>query len=235
MIIPARIILCVLSGESLASIPLFLTTIPFWTHHNGDWFLDFIIVAYLLAPLIRTVYDRAKLELLVTVGLCALFVLIGNSFFGLLKTDSQVWYNISYIAQRFPGFFIGYYIAYLMKEKKGIPYWTTIIGPVLCAIFLLFDIDIHFGWLLSIPAVIWLCVIFDWIKKKPLHNALAWLGTISLESYLTNVYIANVLSYTGIQKIFNGYLYYGMVVVMGIILAAAVNKIAKQILFRVDS
>ena len=219
----------------MASIPLFLTTIPFWTHHNGDWFLDFIIVAYLLAPLIRTVYDRAKLELLVTVGLCALFVLIGNSFFGLLKTDSQVWYNISYIAQRFPGFFIGYYIANLMKEKKDIPYWVTVIGPMICMLLWRFNIDIHFGWILSIPAVIWLCTVFDWIKGKTLHNALTWLGTISLESYLTNVYIANILSHTGIQKIFNGYLYCGIVVVMGIVLALAVNRLAKQLLLKVDT
>lgn len=109
-------------------------------------------------------------------------------------------------------------------------HWTS----TLCH-FLLYDIDIHFGWILSIPVVIWLCVIFDWIKGKTLHNALAWLGTISLESYLTNVYIANILSYTGIQKKFNGYLYYGMVVVMGIILAVAVNKVAKQMLLRADS
>lgn len=105
IIIPARILLCVLSRESLASIPWFLTTIPFWTQHNGDWFLVFfIIVAYLLAPLIKKAYDRTRHQLLTTIGICTLFVLIGNSFFGLLKTDSQVWYNISYIAQRFPGF-----------------------------------------------------------------------------------------------------------------------------------
>lgn len=235
VIIPARIILCILSGESLSSIPWFLTTIPFWTQHNGDWFLDFIIVAYLFAPPIRMVYDRAKLKLLVTVGLCILFVLVGNSFFGLLKTDSQVWYNASYVAQRFPGFFIGYYIAYLMKEKKGIPYWVTVIGPMICILFWKFDIDIHFGWILSIPSVIWLCTVFDWIKEKTLHNVLAWFGTISLESYLMNVYIANILTYTGIQKIFNGYLYYGVVVVMGIILAAAVNKVVKQILLRINT
>lgn len=49
------------------------------------------------------------------------------------------------------------------------------------------------------------------------------------------MYIANILSYTGIQKIFNGYLYYGMVVVMGIILAVAVNKVAKQMLLVIDT
>lgn len=234
VIIPARIILCLQSGESLASIPLFLTTIPFWTKHNGDWFLDFILVAYLIAPLLRWLYDRIGHELILTMILVAVFVLIGNSFFGLIRTDNQVWFNVSYITQRFPGFFIGYYIAHLMKEKEKIPYWTTAIGPIVCAALLVLKIDVHFGWILAISAVIWLCVIFDGIKVRWVHNVLSWLGAISLESYLTNVYVANFLSYTGIQKFFNGYPYYGIVIVVGLILATIVHKAAQPVLIKLD-
>ena len=219
-----------LSGESLLSIPFFLTTIPFWTRHNGDWFLDFILVAYLLAPLIRMVYDRTKQKLLVTVFFCTSFTLIGNSFFGALKTDNPIWYNISYIAQRFPGFFMGFYVASLMKERKSIPYWITLIGPAVCIVVLYLNIDIHLGWIIAFPAVVWLCVIFEWIKGRAFHNTLAWLGAISLESYLTNVYVANILSYTEIQKVFNGYPYYGVVIVVGLLLAACVNRAAKPIM-----
>lgn len=237
LVIPLRMIRCFQSGlmftDSIRSIIVFLTTIPYWTDHNGDWFVIAILICILFSPLLwRAAHIKGRMMFLTAF---VVFCMLGNLSIQSLQQPiiSAVIKNAQFIIVRLPSFAIGLYFGQKIKNGEEVPLFATLIGPVLAIIALINPyMQIHVGGLLSFPCASIMALFINKVQSvKWIRGCLQSLGRVSLESYLTNVYFSKILAKTPLFDIGYGhYLYYFVVCFAGIGVAFAVHKVNVRIL-----
>lgn len=235
LIIGPITILGVLQGESVWTSILNFSTINYWLNHRGAWFIAMLIPLYAITPLHYWACNRTKAA--TTYNMAIIFFLV---VVACIKVDfssifaAKLFDNIQFVTFRLPAFFIGYMLAPYAKEDKSVSFVWMVIIPLIVVAAMRF---LHFGYwpgFLVLPLVVLSCCILRHAGCV-VHKTLSFFGKISLESYLFNTTIGSVLIFLFPKEHvsclnYNGYLHYVTILIIGTILAFAVNKICEIIL-----
>ena len=226
---------CVMQDKSLLNLPYYVSTISFWTEHQGQWFVDALIPIYAFAPILYRVLQRTSNHWSVALAGCLLCFVISAMPNNDPEPLKSVWGNIQYVVCRIPGFILGMWLApYIMKGKAlKNPLLYVCISAVL---FMVSKVSHFEGACFMIAPLLMLFMIIIRFGGKVLYSIIAFMGAISLESYLLNVtlpfFIVRRLNWTigEVNLGFGNYLPYLSVVVLGTILAYLINKLSNRII-----
>ncbi len=242
--IPYTIILLILRIFSLwvNHVPwgewlLYFSTVRFWTHHVGMWYVALLVLLYPLAPLLYRTLNLSRNRMVITISLIALILI--TTYIPVEKTGdltNSVILNLQGAFKRTVSFVIGMYIAPYAKQgyKANVLY---IIGASAlgCILFHLLMKEVFYAWLYVLPILNILCLLFEKLPQESKINIFfIWLGAASLESYLTNVginalmplYLSSWIDY----PIFSGHhLDYAFVIISGLCLTCITHCISQKI------
>ena len=97
-------------------------------------------------------------------------------------------------------------------------------------------------WCLVLPVLTVLILSIEYIRnKKFVYHFISWMGIVSLESYLANIYLCNMLKEifsplrANYPLLTNGYLEYSLVILLGILLSLLINKMSMPIVAKLDT
>lgn len=210
------------NNYSISTILLNISTINYWIRGSGAWFVAMIIPYYIIAPILYKIYSRNNNS---TIFIILFFIVYILSFFtGFYKGAI---YQSSF-------FLLGMYLAPYIKNNKSINWLNiSIIGIllfILCSKISILQFIPRLLFLL--PLAIAVPVLF--IDKIFYIKSFSFMGKISLESYLTNVYLGVVLKQYGHliipEKYQTGnYIQYLLVVILGIAISYLTNKLSNII------
>ncbi|MDA3802070.1 acyltransferase [Lactobacillus delbrueckii] len=164
------------------------------------WFIFFIIVMYLLFPLLFKFLDTASqgkrfLRLLAVLAIYALFS------WGLFALNPVIFGNVSIALARVPIFVLGCYFAPQIKRNDRFTVWQIVLFVLATALLMYCKYNIHFGIWLPLPYWIrltnslwafplmiiglYLCKLIN--LTKFLQGFVKISGALSLELYLGHV------------------------------------------------
>ena len=211
---------------------LSVTAFEFWFYHRGAWFVSLIIVLYVIAPLLKAILS-GKNRWLVAFCLIVLLELVIRVIHVEDASKTNILSNIIGAASRVPSFIAGMLIApYCMEGKSKSPLWFLLlaVGSLYLSRFVFCDF-----WM-KVPLIVYCLIIlikilskWDWV-----NNALIFIGTISLESYLTNITINNLLMSLIPSRIdglifYGRYLEYTIVICIGLLLSYYINRQVRNV------
>lgn len=216
-------IFILLKGEiTLLSFIGKFTTIGYWFGEQCAWFVATIIPLYLISPALLKLF---KLKCTNFAFFCLIICLYLILFFNKLHFFGDV-IAIQHFIQAItvtPSFILGFFIAPLIADRKelSIKNITTIIIIVVIfwsIIYLLLGSKQYWLFVLIFAAAI--CKLLERCNRIT-SKTLAFLGSISLESYLLNTTLPAYIKG-------HGNLYYLIIVVIGIIGAWIINKVISK-------
>lgn len=221
-----------IDGDSFGRFLCNITTISFWIRHEGAWFVAMLIPLYLFTPLLAKVIDKSNHRWIPSMLLCV-FSIIGAS----LPTTNAVVNNIQMCLSHIPSFVIGYWVAKHVLESKEIN-WAWVIGALIAYFAILpFYKNLHVSsnWMMIFSGSVILVILINKIRGTLINRCLIFLGTISLESYLANIYLPVVLRKVGFMNYLNNYdkgnyLDYAIVILAGLVIATWGHQISNKIL-----
>lgn len=152
--------------------------------------------------------------------------------------------NVQSTFGRVPSFIIGMAIAPLVKNgTKANVWWLTLLPLVIYVLIHVFmGENMPEAWLLVIPIVVLLTIFMEKVSTVGfVYHFASWMGVISIESYLANIYLPAVVRYalmplrTDLPILTGGYVEYAMIAVLGTFLAFGVNTISKPIVGMLSS
>ncbi len=170
------------------------------------WYIGFIIIMYLIFPLIFRFLNSERhnfIRLLVLLAICV----CANETLNLFAPE--VYDNIEIATGRIPIFLIGTYMGgriYRHQPFRPADVILLIAGLAARLFEILAKCDVvsvdfdlkRYGSALFSISLIFICAwIFSKIKWKPIHKFLVSVGAVSLELYLTHVTIANLMRLLG--------------------------------------
>lgn len=204
-----------------------LSLLSFWTEHRGAWYVAMIIPIYLVFPVFFRLVEKSKSRLIAITfsAIIAVFasIVIYNLNIDLFKSLTNIFIGI-------PVFLAGYYFGKLVMEKKDISIYV-ILFCTLCLIIknlIPFSNDIRtivgeYGYALGFAiALCILCPLLldsKFFKRGFVNKFLRFLGTMSLEIYLTNIYLRYIFYFK-----FN-VINYLLIILFGIIISLFFNKL----------
>lgn len=242
---PFALLYNVRNGGSFGSFIIDWTGVGFYTGkrypggNRGGWYVMFIMIMYLVYPLIYKVQKllekkKADLAVLIIVTVCHVLLCY------YLSTRYESVYNSYEIGlTRIPIFLIGSYIGKLVYNKKNFSvgtYLTAVLGVVIFAVTTLFDIPyIVFRFdkmLLSFTACIAFAVFLKLIDSKYVQKFFAFFGVMSLELYLTHNFANGFLFPAGHC---DNHLQYLIMIVCSAVVSFFVAKLRRLIIKKYDS
>lgn len=217
------------------------STFSFWVHHNADWYIALLIPLYLITPLLYSILDRSKNRIIMGIVLVILLMIVCHlnidEFTGVSHNLLE---NIQGAFKRVVCFILGMAIAPYVKEKKKIDSWMTTV--IFIFIFVAFKIllkDVFINWLLVPMILIVSCSLLKKTNKdKHFYLFLTWIGTASLESYLSNVGVKAVVG-NFVPEFHCGSLFYGhyidylMVIMIGLVLTYYAHKLSQSLIKKI--
>ncbi len=213
------------------------STIRFWTHHDGPWFIALLVLLYPLTPLIYWIFVRFKRRNLIAFTLIVLLLLITHIHICThIDVINSVIRNLQWAFTRVVSFIIGLYLAPYIKQNLKVNTIYVIGASALgCILFHFFMKDVFYLWLYVLPTLIILSSLLKRISKvSKLNCFFLWLGAASLESYLTNVELkglmpAIIYKWANNPIFFGHYLDYTLVIVFGLCSTFITHFISKRI------
>lgn len=214
----------VINEISLLSTLLTISTINYWICGKGAWFVAMILPYYLISPLIYVLYKKTKYyHSLVFLSFCALEYF---SFY-LLSYNSAIFQSSFFL--------LGFCVAPYVKNNTIIKgEWWLIVSILLWIVLGTYEIFSFIPRLWTLLPVF--IIIPCWLLNRyGSFNLFSFMGRISLESYLTNVFFGAFIAYYSTLFIPNSlavgyYLQYSLVVLFGLIISYASNKISSVII-----
>lgn len=209
-----------------------ITTISYWTRHQGAWFVALLLPLYLCTPLIAKFIDGKRKRIYPTLCLCGLSVIVYYFSKSLDVSDS-----ISQASWHLPAFFLGYWAGKYVFEEKQIRIDVVLLVSIL--IFIAYAVFMYVrlpkDYLLMVPGAILFSALLNIKSESMVNKALSFMGGVSLESYLMNIYLPVVLRKIGYSDLFgnydpNRYIFYLIVIVGGILLAYWVHLCSQRII-----
>ena len=240
VIVPIYIAKCLFGVTAWGQALIDYTTISFWTSHRSAWFVALIIPLYLFSPLLYRLCNKGKkTDLLVCISVCIACVtasIIGDFD----KTDGFI-YNLQFVLKRVPSFIIGMWLAPYVKQGICIK-WTWLLWLLVVSFVVKFivPVDICPYFLMVLPMLMILTLVFEARPVQSIGKRLfRFMGNISLESYLTNVALPSILALIpfevgGVDLNYGNYLYYGLIVFVGLGLSVVCKKASEMILARIE-
>ena len=227
-----------------------ITFLSFWSGKDKMvWYVAWIIILYLIAPMIKKIVDREKKSGVVIAGIILLYYVI--LYF--IKVSSIEFYkNLEIAFTRGPIFILGCYIGRKVYEKKYIN--SGILAITFLGIFYAISqfkynkISVYETmripyFVISISLTIWTSIILENINiknYKKLDGILKKIGSMSLEIYLIHIVLRNIFVQTrfynnAATSSVSNFLMYMLFVGLGsIILALAVSKISNNLAEKIN-
>ena len=207
-----------------------LTLISYWKYHDCAWFLAVLIPLYAISPLIyRFLLWRNK------VWQNAALMALPLTLIPVLQTGEVVVDTIIHHLPDAMAFIIGMVSAFYAKKQTSVNVLWFILGGVICVSLFFLQHRNYSTWYLGLNFFI-LPMLLLIIKRYDIKwNWLLWLGTISLESYLTNTTLPSYVKmipwhHLSIDINFGNYLGYGIVIIGGLIWAYLIHKLSAVII-----
>lgn len=229
--VPYCIIFFLLGEYTFGESFLCLSTLEYWLFHKGAWFVSLILILYLPAPILYRLVS-GKYRWVWTILFIVVITILCNAKSG---TPGGLLYNIQFAFSRVPCFVLGMAIGKECKERVTVPViWLVVLAIVGLALAKVLRLGYGTAWMV-IPLVLWgIDVIFglvrnvNWVEKSML-----FLGTISLESYLTNIALGSLMSalipkYIASPIFYGKYLQYTIVIIVGLLLAWGISKLSAK-------
>ncbi len=222
---------------------MYLSTIRFWTHHEGLWFVALLVILYPLAPGLFRMLESSRHRLITAIVLMVVILTVTHlpsTADGTLTGD--IIHNLQYAGKFIVSFVIGMYIAPFIRREVRINALYIIGGSaVLFLLFHFFLKDVFYAWLFIMPSVIVLCTCLKWLSESSrIFTSFYWLGIVSLEAYVANVEIrtlfkAYLASWQGSPLLTGHYLDYALVLIIGLILAQLCNKLSSILIAKLPA
>ncbi|MBO7067796.1 MAG: acyltransferase [Bacteroidaceae bacterium] len=244
IIIPYTIIMLILRIASLcvenvswSEWLLYFSTLRFWTHHDGMWYVALLVLLYPLAPPLFWGLEHSKSRILVTIILIILVLFLTH----IPVNDTgdvmnSIITNLQGAFKRAVSFIIGMYLAKYIRKGINVNALYVIGASALGCIFFHFTMkDVFYSWLYVLPILIVLSVVWKRVSEQSAINVFfIWLGGASLESYLANIGIKKLMPLYLREwidsPIFIGhYLDYSIVIISGFILTYLAHRLSKEI------
>lgn len=230
--IPFYLFRMIIDEDSILHFVGNITTISFWTRHEGAWFVALLIPLYLLTPLIAKIIDGARNRWMPVLVFCLLSI-VGACF----PVTNAVLNNIQMCLAHVPSFLVGYWVALYVSGGKEIK-WGWIALSLVVYIGVLFfyrHLNVSSNWMIVLPGSIIFAGILNKWSVTAINNSLSFLGTISLESYLANIFLPVVLRKVDVMSFLQtfdsgNYVFYMIVVLAGISIAYVGHIISEKIL-----
>lgn len=235
--LPFAIFYWAIGQNSILDCIYTITTLEFWLYHKGAWFVALMIPLYFISPLLYRAMNLGKVSWMYSIII--ILILMVFSLFPLYnEANDSIVNNIQAAFSRVPSFILGMTIAPYCKDRKKINVLFAVALMLLFIILSAFHIKGTSTWWCIIPILIMILTKCCSLAKnnKSAFSILTILGTISLESYLLNIYINSLLrflipNYIHSSIFLGRYLEYGIVVVFGIVLALLINNLTNKILY----
>lgn len=153
---------------------------------------------------------------------------------------SDILHNLQWAFSRIPSFIVGMYLAPFIKNKYECKVTTStiaLIGLLLLYAFVnwMTNANISLHWCLVLPLCLCFALVLDKIKTSNVFRFITWVGIVSLESYLANIYLCGTIKDITSQlpqeyTIFHGrYFEYALIIAIGLILSYAVHTLSARL------
>lgn len=219
------------SGEGWTDFLLSFSTIGYWIRPSNEvWFIAILIPLYIMTPPLQSVCVRIKNNILISIFLlCVITIIValGQTFQYYQSALNQ---GLFYI--------VGFWLAqYVKKEKKINGYASFFASLFAWCIFVVVPSlrNIPRLWVLLPAFIILSCSCFDILRKYKFYHIeerCNYMGKISLESYLTNIFLGSLLGswnylFLGLfhNERISHYVQYLCVIIFGIGLAVLVHHV----------
>ncbi len=212
-----------------------LSTLSFWSDHWGLWFIALILVLYLVTPLLNLLM-RGRYKWAIIILLVLLSWTYGSSV-----GSSGFEKNAQFALCRVPSYLLGFTLAENIRSEKEVSllyaYSTLLILFVICVIIRLFtNISVSMFWIEGMILMITLTIVLHALSNNNrMLSFFRFLGSISLESYCTNVFLLPLFMYLPYHICdinFNpgNWTYYILGTFFCLIISVYVNRISRQLL-----
>jgi len=209
-----------------------LSTLSFWLHHKGAWYVAMLIPLYLIYPFFHNWMQRSHRGL----KTCILVILILGLGTVLHKWMPALLDHLSQVMNSLWIFALGYYYGKKVHEGSNLPELYVCFFAVFLAIqFIpLWRLKFLDDALYAFEGIVVLQVaasILPVLKIGWFHQILAWFGKHSLELYLTNIYLIQAMKFFDLQVSegdLRGCWVYLVIVGLGILLSAVLAEMEKK-------
>ena len=221
-----------------------LSTLSYWLEHKGAWYVAALIPIYLVYPLFYMLAENGKnrnCKYLITI----IFLLAFESI--LYVFQKSLYDHIAQVLNSLWVFTVGSYFAKSISESNNDILWIvpSFLAVFIASKFMPLSLFTPIGGIIyalkGLVFTIIAAVLLDIVKLKFIHKLLAWLGDISLELYLTNIFCIQALHYFLIGEkmqqrfgILGGYLSYALVLVCGVLLSYLFHMIISRLIMKRD-
>ena len=204
---------------------LYLFGISYWKYGNGAWFVWALIPMYLIAPMLKKLFEKNS-SLLLLLLLCLLILCIN-----LLDNNSCKYLDsIKQVCSNFPIFIVGIWAGkYIVLNYRA----DILLILLIHVIFIVFRslFDMHYISMVSFavcPSVIIGCYLVRLLNS--MKFLFVFLGKVSLESYLFNISLPGLLKLIPIicANVYAPYRYI-LVVIIGLALSKPIHNFSKKI------
>lgn len=186
------------------------------------------IILYAITPLHYWICK--KIEYPKLFNICVIILLIALVSIPVpeyYETNDCIIHNGKHVLYTLPVFYVGFMLAPLSKNKGKVSIlWMVFVPLLIVGIEKIFQFG-YWPGMLVLPLIYGLCKFFDVFNEK-IHNIFNFFCKISLESYLFNTSIPNIILIY-LPSLYNSpwnkgcYLSYGLSIIIGTILAYIVN------------
>ncbi|MBP3383463.1 MAG: acyltransferase [Tidjanibacter sp.] len=224
--VPYWAYICILENASITDFLYYVSTAVYWIEHRGAWFIALIIPLYLLSPIFMRICTSQRGVYYVL----ALIAIICVPELFMTDQSCHTLHNILFVLKRVPFFLLGFIAGRFEEEKIEIKSsWVLLlcVGFAVCYKMLqFFGITIYLLLPILVLGVLLMCI--PLISNISLFNRLfVFMGGISLESYLTNIYLGDIFRRGEFDSKLLCYLF---VVALGILLSVVTNKLSTRII-----
>lgn len=170
---------------------LYITTLSFWQKGIGFWYIALLLPLYFATPYIERLYRRFSNPYVVTTVLIIAIFAVGQIF--TINDSFEVGRNVDFALKRVPSFFVGMLMGYLSSrnDKFSIFIMLAIAAIVRWPINQLTPFH-YVTFALMLMVLVLLIIVLCINKFACINNALKFMGSISLESYLINSMLIEV-------------------------------------------
>lgn len=216
-----------------------LSTLSFWIRHKGAWYVAMLIPLYAIYPILYDFIEKRnrKYWTLIIIAFVLLLSLI------LYKNNKPIYEHLSQIFNSVIVFTIGSYCGKAMIEDKKFPYallvTAIIFYPIRASIPEIKEVS-YLGnmsyAMLGLGACL-VCALILGLLPKWILRLFEFLGNISLELYLTNIFLLQALniamerfSFPDANNWIHWVLIYFAICVIGLVLSYFVRILCSRIL-----
>lgn len=223
--------LCVGSFDLIDSIYTF-STVKFWVVHRGAWYVALLLPLYIITPLLYKLLQKSgPKRIYVTILIMLFIILICFMDFEHMRKDYVV-DNLRWAFKRTTNFVVGMAIAPYVKQEKRVNV-VLVLGVCLLSFFLVhrcISKELFMDWCkvpyLVMPSVL----VLKYMNRNGfLYRFVCWMGIVSLESYLANIYLCGAVSDFAKRTGWNDYGCYAeylVVIVLGVTISWGIHKMS---------